>query len=195
MAPVLRKRALKVSNDMLINFINLFKGSTKTRNRADLLNQAEEIIAQYVIPQKYLENFEGEELLYRKIELISKRRGKRPSKLYSDQIAKERGYNNKKSSCTTRWRELYPQATSIEEKSKITGIPIDILEKVKNKGEGAFLSSGSRPGQTPQSWGNARVNCFLLNKPTVTKKADYHLFQRAIDESPKARKWFENTKW
>ena len=37
----------------------------------------------------------------------------------------------------------------LAEKSKCS---IDTLKKIINKGEGAYLSSGSRPNQTPHSW-------------------------------------------
>jgi hypothetical protein len=38
-----------------------------------------------------------------------------------------------------------------------TGCSIAALEKIVNKGEGAYFSSGSRPNQTAQSWGYARL--------------------------------------
>ena len=40
---------------------------------------------------------------------------------------------------------------------KKTGCSKNILEKIVQKGEGAYYSSGSRPNQTPQSWGLARL--------------------------------------
>jgi len=45
-----------------------------------------------------------------------------------------------------------------------------------NKGEGAYYSSGSRPNQTPQSWGLAR----LASSITAGKAAavDYHLLKQ-----------------
>ena len=35
------------------------------------------------------------------------------------------------------------------------------LAKVFRRGQGAFLSAGSRPGQTPNSWAYARVRSFI----------------------------------
>ena len=40
---------------------------------------------------------------------------------------------------------------------KKTGCSMSSLEKIVNKGEGAYFSSGSRPNQTSQSWGLARL--------------------------------------
>jgi CRISPR/Cas system CSM-associated protein Csm4 (group 5 of RAMP superfamily) len=36
------------------------------------------------------------------------------------------------------------------------------LEEIKDKGEGAFFSSGSRPNQSPQSWGIGRYSSVLI---------------------------------
>lgn len=40
------------------------------------------------------------------------------------------------------------------------------LELIKDKGEGAYFSSGSRPNQTPQSWGIGRYSSVLLGGPS-----------------------------
>ena len=47
--------------------------------------------------------------------------------------------------------------------SKVTNVPTNILKKVINKGMGAYYSSGSRPNQTPHSWGYARLASVLLH--------------------------------
>ena len=41
--------------------------------------------------------------------------------------------------------------------ARATGCSIGALKHIVRKGEGAFYSSGSRPNQTPQSWGYARL--------------------------------------
>ena len=41
--------------------------------------------------------------------------------------------------------------------AKKTGCSLGALKKIVNKGEGAYYSSGSRPNQTAQSWGIARL--------------------------------------
>ena len=41
--------------------------------------------------------------------------------------------------------------------ARATKCNIKTLKKIVNKGEGAFYSSGSRPNQTAQSWGVARL--------------------------------------
>jgi hypothetical protein len=121
-------------------------------------------------------------------------RKERYKPLKSDVIARQKGIP-KKGSCTARWEKMYPNARTNAQKAKITGIPKDILDKVDNKGRGAYYSSGSRPGQTAISWGIARVNCFALNKKTVTDGPDRNLYQDAIRRSPKAKQWFSKTKF
>ena len=58
------------------------------------------------------------------------------------------------------------------------------LEKVYSRGQGAFLSSGSRPNQTMASWAMARVNSFLKG----SKKHDTDLQARARKRAANRRK-------
>jgi hypothetical protein len=44
-----------------------------------------------------------------------------------------------------------------EELAAKSGCSLAALKKIVSKGEGAYFSSGSRPNQTGQSWGNARL--------------------------------------
>ena len=37
---------------------------------------------------------------------------------------------------------------------------------IKDKGEGAYYSSGSRPNQSPQSWGIGRYSSVLTGGPS-----------------------------
>jgi hypothetical protein len=186
-----------LTNQDLDHFIELFDPGTRTSTRASKTKKAREIIKRYTIPDRYLEGLKGNERLLRQIELISKKRKspkQRYSPLKSDIIAREKGIP-KKGSCTERWERLYPDAKSNQDKSKITGIPKKIIDKVDNKGRGAYYSSGSRPGQTAESWGKARVNCFILNKKTVTDGPDRNLYEEAIHISPRAKEWFSKTKY
>ena len=58
---------------------------------------------------------------------------------------------------------------------KKTGCPLSVLQKIVQKGEGAYYSSGSRPNQTPQSWGLARLASALTNGKAA--KVDAHLLR------------------
>ena len=48
-------------------------------------------------------------------------------------------------------------------KSSKSGISVDILKKVYDRGVAAW-KTGHRPGTTPQQWGMARVNAFIVKK-------------------------------
>ena len=48
-------------------------------------------------------------------------------------------------------------------KSKASGISVDTLKKVYDRGVAAW-KTGHRPGTTPQPWGFARVNAFIVKK-------------------------------
>lgn len=65
-----------------------------------------------------------------------------------------------------------------------TGCSIGALEKIVNKGAGAYFSSGSRPNQTAQSWGLAR----LASAITAGKSAavDYDILRDGCDHKGKA---------
>ena len=77
-----------------------------------------------------------------------------------------------------RARQLYDVDTIFpnEELSKKTGCSVAALEQIVRKGAGAYYSSGSRPNQTPQSWGLAR----LASSVTGGKAAavDYDILRR-----------------
>lgn len=159
--------------------------------KADKIKMAKQIISRYSIPQRYLEGLNKDEKFQRQIELVSKKRQppkQRLVRLETDKIATRKKLS-KTGTCTASWNKLYPTAKTNSQKSKITGIPKSILDKVENKGRGAFYSSGSRPGQTAISWGIARVNCFIMGKPTVVDGPDKDLFLKAL-KSPRAKKWF-----
>ena len=46
-------------------------------------------------------------------------------------------------------------------KAKSSGISLSTLKKVYRRGQGAYLSSGSRPRTSMASWSMGRVNSFL----------------------------------
>lgn len=184
---------VKILND----FLSKFDTCQHVGLKADKIKRAKTIIKRYSIPERYLTGLSHDEKFQRQIEIISKKRMTKVQRykipLVTDTIARKKGIP-KKGSCTKRWESVHPSATTNAKKSQITGIPKKILDKVENKGIGAFYSSGSRPGQTGNSWGKARVNCFIMNKPTVTSGPDQHLYLEAL-KSPRAKKWFTKTRW
>ena len=60
--------------------------------------------------------------------------------------------------------------------AKACGCKIEGLRKIVKKGQGAYFSSGSRPNQTAQSWGKARMYSYILGGPT--RKIDNEITKR-----------------
>jgi hypothetical protein len=50
---------------------------------------------------------------------------------------------------------------TLRNKAKESGISYSTLVKVYRRGQGAFLSSGSRPGMSMAQWAMARVNSYI----------------------------------
>ena len=75
------------------------------------------------------------------------------------------GIETKTSTWTKKFYNAYPGARSLENKAKVTGVPLDIIQQVYDKGLAAWRT-GHRPGATPQQWGYARVHSFLMGGPT-----------------------------
>ena len=67
---------------------------------------------------------------------------------------------------------------------KATGCSIDALKKIVNKGEGAYFSSGSRPNQTAQSWGYARLASAITGSKSAA--VDYKIIDEGCDHRGKA---------
>jgi hypothetical protein len=58
------------------------------------------------------------------------------------------------------------------------------LEKIVNKGRGAYYSSGSRPNQTAESWGLARLASSITGGPA--SKIDRSILEAGCDSSSPA---------
>jgi len=97
-------------------------------------------------------------------------------------------YKNKKSNHIMDARKIYKidKITPNKELSLKTGCSLQALRQIVKKGEGAYYSSGSRPNQTPQSWGLAR----LASSITAGKSAavDYDILNKGCDHNKKAFK-------
>lgn len=77
----------------------------------------------------------------------------------------DKGVKTRKSSYTERFHRKYPDAKSIPEIAKATGISKSILDKVYDRGMAAWRT-GHRPGASQQAWGMARVHSFVMKGKT-----------------------------
>ncbi len=95
-------------------------------------------------------------------------------------------YKNKTSKHIRNAQRIYKiqKINPSNELAKKTGCSLTTLNKIVRKGEGAYFSSGSRPNQTAQSWGIAR----LASSITAGKAAavDYSILDKGCDHKKKA---------
>lgn len=85
-----------------------------------------------------------------------------------------------------RLRKMYgvKNATPSKQLSQATGCSLAAMKQIIRKGEGAYYSSGSRPNQTAQSWGIARLASSLTGgKSSVV---DYHILEAGCDPKKRA---------
>ena len=97
-------------------------------------------------------------------------------------------YKNKPSKHIIHARKIYAiqNIRPSKELALKTGCSLNALNQIVKKGEGAYYSSGSRPNQTAQSWGFARLASAL----TAGKAAaiDYAIIKKGCNPKKKAFK-------
>jgi hypothetical protein len=65
-----------------------------------------------------------------------------------------------------------------------TGCSVSALKQIVKKGEGAYYSSGSRPNQTAQSWGYARLASAITGGKSAA--VDYNILENGCNHNKKA---------
>ncbi len=100
------------------------------------------------------------------------------------------GVPTKKSSYTKLWKSKFPNATSLEQKSEVSGVPLKFIKQSYNRGMAAWRT-GHRPGATEQQWGYARVHSFLLCGKTF-HTTDSDIVKSAIKHSKTAKRWWKS---
>ena len=76
--------------------------------------------------------------------------------------------------------------------AKKTGCSVKALKKIVNKGEGAYFSSGSRPNQTAQSWGIARLASAITSGKAAA--VDYNILNEGCVANSPALKMAEKAR-
>jgi CRISPR/Cas system CSM-associated protein Csm4 (group 5 of RAMP superfamily) len=95
-------------------------------------------------------------------------------------------YKNKKSTHIENARRIYniQTITPNKELALKTGCTLSALNQIVKKGEGAYFSSGSRPNQTAQSWGLARLASAITSGKSAA--VDYDILTKGCDHKKKA---------
>ena len=99
------------------------------------------------------------------------------------------GVKTKTSGYTASWKSKFPDATSLEQKAKASGVPLKFIKESYNRGMAAWRT-GHRPGATQQQWGYARVHSFLLCGKTF-HTTDSDIAKDAKEASEGAKAWWK----
>lgn len=158
-------------------------------NKDDLTKMLDQYLNRYKYAPRYLKGLSDEEKRSKKFDIryyILKERSNRAP--YYQPVSTDVGKSTKVSKYTQAWYRLFPDAHSLPDKAKASGVPLPILKKIDEKGRAAWRGGQHRPGASQAQWGIARVNSFLTCGKT------YHTADRVLAEeakrSPKAKKHF-----
>jgi len=109
------------------------------------------------------------------------------------QRPKVKSFKSKKSKHLENAREIYgvEKIKPSKELARKTQCSQDALEKIVNKGRGAYYSSGSRPNQTAESWGLARLASSITGGNASI--IDYAILKEGCKKTSKALKLANKT--
>ena len=90
-------------------------------------------------------------------------------------------FKNKKSKHILKAEKMYnvERIRPNKELARKTNCSVAALKQIVKKGEGAYYSSGSRPNQTAQSWGYARLASAITGGKASA--IDYSILERGCD--------------
>ena len=95
-------------------------------------------------------------------------------------------FHNRPSKHIIRARNIYhiEHITPSAQLARATGCSKSALQQIVKKGEGAYYSSGSRPNQTAQSWGLARLASAITSGKAAA--VDFDILEQGCDPTKKA---------
>ena len=142
------------------------------------------------LPKRYFTGLSQTKRALRRKELA--KRGKmswKTQKAYRP-FKTDMGVKTRKSQYSLEWKKKFPDVKSIEQASKVTGVPASLIKESYNRGVAAWRT-GHRPGATKEQWGIARYRSMLLcGKTHYTTDSD---LVRKAKKTAKARAWFNKT--
>jgi hypothetical protein len=123
--------------------------------------------------------------------ILKSRKLYRKGKYYQRPSVKS--FKSKKSRHLEHARKLYgiDKIQPSKELAEKTQCSQEALEKILNKGRGAYYSSGSRPNQTAESWGIARLASSITGGNASI--VDYHILKSGCKKTSKALKLANKT--
>ena len=106
---------------------------------------------------------------------------------------KVKSFKSRRSSHLKHAQDMYgiEKIKPTPELAEKTQCSIEGLEKIVNKGRGAYFSSGSRPNQSAESWGLARLASAITGGNTSI--VDYHILREHCKPTSPALKMANRT--
>ena len=144
------------------------------------------------VPQRYVPK-----VLSKKDKQKQKKYLRKSRKLYKKgkyfERPKVKTFKSRKSNHLQRAEKLYKvnKIQPNEELVRKTKCKRSALEKIVSKGRGAYYSSGSRPNQTGESWGLARLASAISGGNAAI--SDFHVLRDGCKPSSKALKLARKT--
>ncbi len=137
------------------------------------------------IPNRYVPEHLSNKDKQIQLRMLKKSRRMYKNKKYFTR-KKVASFKNKKSSHIQNAERIYGVKNIIpnQELIKKTGCSLNALNQIVKKGEGAYYSSGSRPNQTPRSWGLARLASSVTGGNAAI--VDFHILKDGCDHKKKA---------
>ena len=138
------------------------------------------------VTKKYLGRLKGNDKIEQYKSIQKSKRLYRQGKYHIR--PKIKSYKSKKSNHVTRAKKMYNinKITASYELAKKTKCSKKGLSLIIKKGKGAYYSSGSRPSQTPHSWGRARLASAITGGKS--SGVDLHILKKYCKPSSKVLK-------
>ncbi len=144
------------------------------------------------VPQRYIPKGLSEKDTKKQKKYLRKSRKMYKKGKYYER-PKVKTFKSRKSNHLKRAEKIYniDKISPSKELARKTKCKRSALEKIVNKGRGAYFSSGSRPNQTGESWGLARLASTISGGNASI--VDFHILKEGCQPSSKALKLARKT--
>lgn len=139
------------------------------------------------VPLRYLPNSLSKSDKIKYLRELTKSKKQYPKQSYYTRKT-VKSFHSKPSNHIQNAKILYKvqNISPTKELAQKTGCSLASLKKIVKKGEGAYFSSGSRPNQTAQSWGLARLASSITSGKAAA--VDYTILEKGCNPNSRALK-------
>lgn len=178
----------------LVAFCQL-AGLRVSGTRDVLVSRIQSYLRRYKYPERYFSSSVPrwiKKMEMRQAELQERQsRSKDSRRTYAPtQTDRQVGPPKRSSRYTYQWKKRYPTIHTLDQIEQVTGIPIDILQRVYDKGLAAWRGGHHRPGASQHAWAMARVYSFVLKGKTHVFP-DHLLVKQAKRRSERATMFWQ----